>query len=760
KDLIRVSNMKLFFVKETFYLSPYESTYGTINLLSLFSHCVCNKLLPPPLFLFSSEDFYWIEWAMDRQTGRSDLTAAAAAVQSDAAVMVVVHDGETINNDQKDPSRWETLVLAYKTLGVVFGGLVTSPLYVYPSMPLKSPTEDDYLGIYSIMFWTLSLIGVVKYATIALQADDQGEGGTFALYSLLCRNINIGILSSKSASLNSSHSYVNQSKKPSRLGKFCERSLIARRVLLFIAMLGMCMLIGDGILTPAISALVEGLSAIVLIVLFLLQKFGTSRVSFLFSPIMGSWTLTTPLVGIYSIIKHYPSIFKAISPHYIVLFFLRNGKQGWIYLGGTVLCITGSEAMFADLGHFNRSSIRIAFLYTIYPSLVLTYAGQTAYLIRNPDDHFDGFYKFIPSAVYWPIFVIATLAAIVASQSLISATFSVIKQSVVLDYFPRVKVVHTSSIKEGEVYSPEVNYILMILCVAVILVFGDGQDIGNAFGVVVSMVMLITTILLTLVMIIIWRTPPALVALYFAVFFVMESVYVSAIFTKITEGGWIPFAISLILAFIMFGWFYGRQRKLEYELTHKIDSERLRTLLIDPGLQRVPGLCFFYTNIQDGLTPILGHYIKNMRSLHKVTVFTTLHYLLVPKVAPDERIVVSKLGLTGVYRCVIRYGYADKLSLEGDDLVNQVIQSLRAHVLHCSNSLEVDNEVSELEEAKLAGVVHIRGKTRFYIGKECGWFDRTMLAFYEVLHSNCRSALPAMGVPLPQRIEVGMLYEA
>lgn len=281
-------------------------------------------------------------------------------------------------------------------------------------------------------------------------------------------------------------------------------------------------------------------------------------------------------------------------------------------------------------------------------------------------------------------------------------------------------------------------------------------------GVVVSMVMLITTILLTLVMIIIWRTPPALVALYFVVFFVMESVYVSAIFTKIPEGGWIPFAISFILAFIMFGWFYGRQRKLEYELTHKIDLERLKTLLMDPGLQRVPGLCFFYTNIQDGLTPLLGHYTKNMRSLHKVTVFTTLRYLLVPKVAPGERIVVSKLGLGGVYRCVIRYGYADKLSLEEDDLVNQVIQSLRHHMLHCSNhnSTEESDEISELEEAMLAGVVHIRGKTRFYIGKHCGWFDRTMLAFYEVLHSNCRSALPAMGVPLPQRIEVGMLYEA
>ncbi|KAJ6356601.1 hypothetical protein OIU78_004656 [Salix suchowensis] len=528
----------------------------------------------------------------------------------------------------KEMGRWETVVLAYKTLGVVFGGLVTSPLYVYPSMPLKSPTEQDYLGIYSIMFWTLTLIGVVKYTCIALKADDQGEGGTFALYSLLCRNMNIGT----------------------------------------------CMLIGDGILTPAISvlsamdgirapfpsvskSLVEALSAGVLVVLFLLQKFGTSRVSFMFSPIMGAWTLCTPLVGVYSIIQHYPSIFKALSPHYIFHFFWRNGKEGWLLLGGTVLCITGSEALFADLGHFNRSSIQIAFLLTIYPSLVLTYAGQTA------------------------------------------------------------------------------------------------------------LVMLITTILLTLVMIMIWRTPPWLVAIYFFIFFTMEGVYASAVLSKIPEGGWIPFAISFILAFIMFGWFYGRQKKMEYELTHKIDLERLRMLLSEPGIQRVPGLCFFYTNIQDGLTPILGHYIKNMRSLHTVTIFTTLRYLLVPKVAAHERIVVNRLGLEGVYGCVIQYGYADSLNLEGDGFVNQVTDSLQVYVQNCPDSLtsdheEVQEEISAFEEAKLAGVVHIRGKTRFYIGNNCGWFDRSMLAFYEFLHSNCRSALPALGVPLSQRIEVGMLYEA
>ncbi|KAK7845040.1 putative potassium transporter 17 [Quercus suber] len=408
-------------------------------------------------------------------------------------------DSASLPNANEQISRWSTLVLAYKTLGVVFGGLVTSPLYVYPSMPLKSPTKEDYLGIYSIMFWTLTLIGALKYASIAIKADDQGE-----------------VLSAM-----------------------------------------------DGLRAPfPCLTLVEALSAVVLVDLFLLQKFGTSRVSFLFSPIIAAWTLNTPLVGIYSIIHHYPSIFKAISPHYIFHFFRRNGKEGWLLLGSTFLCITGSEAMFADLGHFNRRSI---------------------------------------------------------------------------------------------------------------------------------------------------------------------------------------------------------QSKLEYELTHKITLERLRELLSNLGVQRVPGLCFFYTNIQDGLTPVLGHYIKNMKSLHEVSIFTTLRYLPVPEVAPHERIVIKKLGLNGVYGCVIQYGYADSLNLEGDDFVSQVTKCLPMNLQGCSDGLtydpvEIQEVVSDLEQAKLAGVVHVRGKTRFH--KNCGWFDRIMLAFYEVMHNNCRSALHALGVPLQQRIEVGMLYEA
>ncbi|GKC82316.1 probable potassium transporter 17 isoform X1, partial [Tanacetum coccineum] len=395
-------------------------------------------------------------------------------------------------------------------------------------------------------------------------------------------------------------------------------------------------------------------------------------------------------------------------------------RPRWLPVTGSIYFLflqSGSEALFADLGHFDRQSIQIAFLSFIYPSLVLTYAGQTAYLIQNPNHHDDGFYKFIPTKLYWPMFVIASLAAIVASQSLISATFSVIKQSVVLDYFPRIKIVHTSSSNEGQVYSPETNYTLMVLCVAVILIFGDGKEIGNAFGVVIILVMLITTLLLTLVMIVIWRIPSVLVALFCFIFLTMEGFYVSSVFTKIKEGGWIPFAISLILALIMFGWFYGRQRKMEYELTHKIDMDRLKLLLSDPGVQRVPGLCFFYTNIQDGFTPVLGHYIKNMRSIHKVIVFTTLRYLLVPKVAPNERFVVKRLG-QGVYGCLIQYGYADSLNLKAD-FVSHIIASLQDHVMQYSNEnpravpLE-EQEMIDLNEARDAAVVHVRGKTRFH----------------------------------------------
>ncbi|KAG0464593.1 hypothetical protein HPP92_018757 [Vanilla planifolia] len=601
------------------------------------------------------------------------------------------------------------------------------------------------------------------------------------LFKLFKWNINISTLTScVSSTATSSHSNHPMSiNTKGRLGNLLEKSTTLRRMLFFIAIFGVCMLIGDGILTPAISVLsamdglrgpfksvskttVEVLSIVVLLALFLLQRFGTSRVSFLFSPIMGAWTLTTPIIGMYSLLQHYPSIFKAVSPHYIVHFFWRNKSKGWELLGGTVLCITGVEATFADLGHFNKRSIQMAFLLAIYPSLIITYAGQTAYLIKHPNDHYDGFYKFIPQPVYWPMFVIATSAAIVASQSLISATFSVIKQSMHLDCFPRVKLVHTSQSKEGEVYSPEANYILMILCMLAILGFGDGRDIGNAFGVVVILVMFITTILLTLVMIVIWRAPLILVMLYFVVFFILEGVYVSAVLTKIPEGGWFPFVISIILAFIVFAWYYGRQKKLDCEVKEKLSLDNLRDLLSSLEIQKVPGLCIFYSKIQDGFTPLLRHHLRSIRSLHEVTIFTTFRYLLVPKVNPCNKIIIKKLGIHGLYGCTIQYGFADSFNLEGDDYVSQVINILEDHIRqNCDGHSPdtVNEEILQLESAKEMGVIHVHGKTRFHISKKttAPWIS-FLLEFYEFLHRNCRSALPVNGIPTEQVIDIGMVY--
>jgi KUP system potassium uptake protein len=280
----------------------------------------------------------------------------------------------------------------------------------------------------------------------------------------------------------------------------------------------------------------------------------------------------------------------------------------------------------------------------------------------------------------------------------------------------------------------------------------------------VILVMFITTILITLVMIIVWGTPLLLAGLYFVVFFILEGTYVSAVMTKFVEGGWLPFAVSIILAFIMFGWYYGRQKKVEYEMTNKITLECLSSLLSGPDVQRVPGLCFFYTNIQDGLTPILGHYIHNMKSLHKVTVFITLRYLLVAKVAPNERMIFRRFGIRGIYGCVIQYGYADFRNPEGDDFVTQVTRSLRDYLERNHEGLfegdHMEEEIMQLEAARSVGVVHVRGKTRFYISKDAGWTDKVLLQFYEFLHSNCRSALPSLGVPLLESLEIGMLYKA
>lgn len=695
---------------------------------------------------------------------------------------------------------WETLILAYQTLGVVYGDLGTSPLYVFSSIQYPLTTADDFLEVLSLIFWTLTLVALIKYVFIVLRADDHGEGGTFAVYSLLCQHANISQNTGKQFTRQEAdmklqfYGATKQRAINSKALHVLEQRKIMQKLLMIVVMVGTCMVIGDGVLTPAISVLsaivgiksqnphmsqtaVVAISVVILVLLFCLQRCGTSSVSFLFSPIMVAWFVSTGLIGIYNIVTYYPGIFKALSPHYIPAFFAHHQTQAWIMLGAVVLCITGAEAMFADLGHFNKRAIQIAFSFIVYPSLILTYAGEAAYLIKHPSHLDDAFFKSTPRPVFWPMFVISTLAAIVASQALISATFSIIKQSVALGCFPRVRIIHTSNKQEGQIYSPEVNYCLMILCIAVVLGFRSGTQIGNAFGVAVIWVMLITTFLVTLVMLVVWNWPWPLALAFFCLFGLLEGVYLTSVLYKVPQGGWVPFAISAFFLLIMFSWNYGRQKKYKYETQSKISSNQLGLLLSDHHIARVPGMCLFYSDLVQGLPPIISHYVRSVGSLHQVLIFVTIRHIPVRTVLAEERYFVDRLAFKGVYKCIARYGYMDMMNVKEGEVLEEIIQSLKMHIVGateehntidsqgCPNdfrSLDEDAkaELMELEIAKSTGAIFVLGKTTLRTSANTGWFDRLMIDhFYQFLAKNCRSAMDFLHIPPFQYLQVGMTYE-
>ncbi|KAH9328377.1 hypothetical protein KI387_000485, partial [Taxus chinensis] len=595
------------------------------------------------------------------------------------------------------------LFLAYQSFGVVYGDLGTSPLYVYKSIFLgKLPgpmDEETVFGAFSIIFWTLTLIPLIKYVGIVLSADDNGEGGTFALYSLLCRHAKLSLLPNQQAADEEVSTYYKpgqaaQNSETSTLKRFLEKHRRMRTGLLVVVLLGTCMVIGDGVLTPAISVLssVSGLqgrttklndrevvliSCIILVGLFSLQHFGTQKVAFMFAPIVIAWLFCISLVGIYNIVHWNPSILRAFSPYYVYEFFRRTGKHGWISLGGVLLSITGTEAMFADLGHFTPLSIRIAFAGFVYPCLILSYLGQAAFLSKNLSEITATFYKSIPEAVYWPVFVVATLAAIVGSQAVISATFSIIKQCHALGCFPRVKVVHTSRHINGQIYIPEINWILMVLCLAVTVGFRDTTIIGNAYGIAAMTVMFVTTCLMTLVIVIVWRRS-ILLAIGFLLFFgSIEGVYLVASFTKVPQGGWTPLVLAMIFMAIMYVWHYGTRRKYMFDLQNKVSMKWILTLGPSLGIVRVPGIGLIYTELVTGVPAIFSHFVTNLPAFHQILVFVCIKSVPVPFVPPEERYLIGRIGpkVYRMYRCIVRYGYKD-VQKDDDDFENRLILSI------------------------------------------------------------------------------------
>ncbi|XP_015971144.1 potassium transporter 4 [Arachis duranensis] len=620
------------------------------------------------------------------------------------------------------------LLLAYQSFGVVYGDLSTSPLYVFTSTfrgKLKDHRDEETIfGAFSLIFWTLTLIPLIKYVFILLSADDSGEGGTFALYSLLCRHAKFNLLPNQQAADEELSSYKygpsQQAITSSPLKRFLEKHKRLRTALLIVVLFGACMVIGDGVLTPAISVLasVSGLqvterkltdgelvllACVILVGLFALQHIGTHKVAFVFAPVVIIWLLSIFSIGLYNTIFWNPRIVRALSPYYLIKFFIKTGKEGWISLGGILLCITGTEAMFADLGHFTATSIRIAFAFVIYPCLVVQYMGQAAFLSKNLQSIHNSFYDSIPEPVFWPVFVVATLAAIVGSQAVITATFSIIKQCHALGCFPRVKVVHTSKHIYGQIYIPEINWILMILTLAITIGFQDTTIIGNAYGLACMTVMFVTTFLMTLVAIFVWQKSVVIAIAFLLFFWVIEGTYLSAAFMKVPQGGWVPLVLSCIFMVVMYVWHYGTRRKYSYDLHNKVSLKWLLGLGPSLGIVRVPGIGLIYSELATGVPSIFSHFVTNLPAFHKVLVFVCVKSVPVPYVSPEERFLIGRVCPRPyrMYRCIVRYGYKD-IQRDDGDFENHLIQSIAEFIQREAEEPQYSSSESSSLDGRMA----------------------------------------------------------
>ncbi|KAM1697205.1 hypothetical protein TB1_030650 [Malus domestica] len=735
-------------------------------------------------------------------------------------------------HESKDEDWLVTMHLAFQSIGVVFGDLGTSPLYMYASIFNKGINhDDDILGVLSLLFYILTLIPLIKYTFIVLRATDNGEGGTFALYSLLCRYAKIGMTPSQQPEDRDVSNFelefpTKSVKRASRLKSLLENSPSAKVFLLFATMLGTSMVIGDGILTPSLSVLsavvgikqatsamtddrIVWISVAILIGLFMVQRFGTDKIGYSFAPTICIWFIMVAGIGVYNFIKFDPTVVKALNPKYIVDYFRRNKHDAWISIGGIVLAITGTEALFADVGHFTVRSIQLSMCTITYPALVLTYAGQASFLRKNRLLVADTFFKSIPKPLYWPMFVVSVLSSIISSQAMISGTFSVIQQSVSLGCFPRVKIVHTSTKYAGQVYIPEVNYLLMLACVGVTLGFRTLERIGNAYGIAVVFVMTLTSSFLVLIMIMIWKTNIFLIISYVLVIGSVEFLCLSSMLYKFDQGGYLPLAFAAVLMFVMFVWNDVHRRKYYYELDHKISPEQLKKTAIDRNFCRMPGLAIFYSEIVQGIPPIFDHYAANVPALHSVLVFVSIKSLPISKVPLEERFLFRRVEPKdlNVFRCVARYGYTDVRN-ENEPFEGLLVEKMKEFIrdsfwisqrnnMHSSdgeikfgikeevqdwtlvNSGEngkedskrqvddqdkqqdlLDREIEAIDKAWRQGVVHLIGENEVTAAEGAGIVRRLLIDYaYNFLKRNLRQTDQVFNIPHKRMLKVGMTYE-
>jgi KUP system potassium uptake protein len=612
--------------------------------------------------------------------------------------------------------------LALTALGVVYGDIGTSPLYAlkesFEGTHGVAPTPENVLGILSLVFWAMTFVVTFKYLAMVMRADNRGEGGILALMALVGRS---------------------------------ETSRKGRRTLLVLGLFGAALLYGDGVITPAISVLgaVEGLSVaapvfrpavvpiavVLLVLLFAFQRHGTAKVGAVFGPVMLLWFLSIAAIGLWRITE-LPSILQALSPHWGVRFFLSNGPRGFFILGAVVLVLTGAEALYADMGHFGRRPIRAAWFWVAFPALLLNYLGQGAVVLRDPTAVRNPFYLSVPGWAVYPMVGLATAAAIIASQALISGAYSLTNQAIQLGYCPRLTVRHTSRTAFGQIYIPEVNWALAVGTVALVIGFGSSSALAAAYGIAVTGTMSITTLLFHRVMRDLWRWPRWHAWPLTVVYLGADLSFLGANLVKVEEGGWFPLVAGMAVFVMMSTWKKGRDAMAEEAAAAILPLDVFLPDIERHPPYRIPGTAVFMTSNLGGAPPVMLHHLKHNKVLHERVLLVSVLTEEIPTVPPEERLSVKALG-SGLFQVVGRYGFMENPN------VPELLSRIPSHAIPGPS----------LEKSAM--------QTTYYLGRETilpggnARLPRWRKRLFIIMARNARTAGAFFGLPPNRVVEMG-----
>jgi KUP system potassium uptake protein len=548
-------------------------------------------------------------------------------------------------------------------LGIVYGDIGTSPLYVYPAISTALGGhfgERAALGSLSLIFWTLIIIVSIKYSLIVMRADNRGEGGILALMSL------------------------TRARWRGR-----------NRYLIVCGLVGAALLYGDGMITPAISVLsaAEGLevasrdfapytmpiAAVILLLLFMVQRYGTSAVGRLFGPVMLVWFVFIAVVGIVGIVGE-PRVIEAVDPSFAIGFLAHNGFTSFGILGAVFLCVTGAEAMYADMGHLGREPIRIAWAVIVLPAVLLNYAGQTAVLLQH-DGIDKPFFALISGWMLYPAVALSVVATVIASQAIITGAFSMTRQAMQLGWLPGVHITQTSSEAYGQIYVPFVNWLMMLGTLALTVGFMHSDRLAGAYGAAVSTTMLMTTAILYRVMDAIWRWRAAFALAIFSLFLTVDIIFFGANLLKIAEGGWIPMLIGAAIFTIMTTWHSGLEAMRRAQERDKLSIAQFARQLREHKVPRTPGTAIFITRLRGEIPALIAEHVRQMGSLYEHAIALTVIFDGKPRVNPDNRIKFERIG-EGFWHLVVRFGFIE---------VPDVARALHSDKVHCP--VDLDNAI-------------------------------------------------------------------